>query len=204
VRDELLKDFKSGYSKEFLSLMLAGGLLGAILPYLEGLLKDSPETQQVDARFQEIYSVIDMLTISGLSFSETFYWTGFLIPFLEVDQGLPFQEIKPEVIEAFVNATLETLEFARGKRDEVILLWLTTGQLIRLLQAGHRIPARLKRRSCLPEAWLLAHLLTGAPPGLFEEIAAKACISPDLPESPPKKKRRRSRHSRSRKKVFPV
>jgi poly(A) polymerase len=204
VRDELLKDFKSGYCREFLGLMLDTGLLTAILPHIEEFLQNSDTVAAVKNRFQTIYTAVDALTRSGLSFSETFYWTGFLIPFLEIAQGLSFQEIKPEAVEPYINDTLGILEFARGKRDEVLLLWLTAGQLLRLRQSGQRIPARLKRRSCLPEAWLLTHLLAGAPPELFEEIATQASLMPDLPESPPKKKRRRNRHSRSRKKVFPV
>ena len=66
-----------------------------------------------------------------------------------------------------------------GKRDEVVLMWLTAGQFLRLLQSGDHIPARLRRRGCLPEAWLLAHILAGAPSELFEEIAAKASIKPE-------------------------
>lgn len=204
LRDELLKDFKSGYCGAFLGLMLESGLLTAILPHLEEFLQDQASSGLVQNRFQEIFGVVDHLTQSGLSFSETFFWTGFLITFLEIGLSLPFQEIKPEAIVPYVNETLEFLEFARGKRDEVALMWLTAAQLLRLLQSGQRLPARLKRRNCLPEAWLLTHLLTGAPAELFEEIASQASLSLSLPESPPKKKRRRSRHPRTRKKVFPV
>ena len=62
-----------------------------------------------------MYAVIDGLTRSGLTFSETFFWTGFLIPFFEVALNLPFQEIKSEAIEPYVHDSLEILEFARGK-----------------------------------------------------------------------------------------
>jgi poly(A) polymerase len=202
VRDELLKDFKSGYSEAFMTLMLESGLLSATLPHLEEFLQESPEAMK--NRFKEMYKVIDALTKSGLTFSETFFWTGFLIPVLELALNLPLQEIKPEVVEPYVHETLEILEFARGKREEVVLMWLTAGQLLRLQESGHRIPARLKRRSCLPEAWLLMHILTGTPAEFFEDIATQAGIEPDLPEAPPKKKRRRKRHPRSRKKIFPV
>ena len=204
LRDELLKDFKSGYCEKFIELMLESGLLAATLPPLEEFLQDYQKIIAIHNRFQEIYQTVDALTRSGLTFSETFFWTGFLIPFFEISLNSSFQEIKPEAIEPYVHNSLEILGFARGRRDEVVLMWLTAGQLSRLLQSNHRIPARLRRRSCLPEAWLLAHLLAGAPPELFEEIAAKASITPDLPECPPKKKRRRSRHARTRKKIFPV
>jgi poly(A) polymerase len=204
VRDELLKDFKSGYCEQFTGLMLESGLLAAILPLFEPIMPNSTIIAAIKTRFQQMYAVIDGLSRSGLSFSETFFWTGFLIPFLEVALNLPFQDINPEAIEPFVHDSLEILEFSRSKREDVILLWLTAGQVLRLLQSGDRIPARLRRRVCLPEAWLLAHILGGAPAELFEEIAAQASITPNLPESPPKKKRRRSRPPRHRKKVFPV
>ncbi len=141
VRDELLKDFKSGYCEDFLLLMLDSGLLSAILPHVEEFWRDFQASAAIKIRFQEIYAVVDQLTRANLSFNETFYWTGFLIPFLEIALGLPFQEIKPEAIEKYVNDSLEILEFARGKREEVILMWVTAAQLTKLLKSGQRIPA---------------------------------------------------------------
>ena len=204
VRDELLKDFKSGCWGEFIGLMLESGLVSAILPHIEEFLQNPSTFKAVKNRFQEIFAVVDTLTRSNLAFSETFFWTGCLIPFLEIALDAPFQEIKPEAVEQYVNYSLQILEFARGRREEIILMWLTAAQVQRLLKSGQRLPARLKRRSCLPEAWLLSHILAGAPAELFEEMATQASIKLDLPESPPEKKRRRSRNSRSRKKVFPV
>jgi poly(A) polymerase len=204
LRDELLKDFKSGVCGEFLGLLLESGLLAAMLPHLEDFLQDGAILAASKKRLQAIFAVVDDLTRAHLSFSETFFWTGFLIPFLEIALDEPFQEINPEAVEQYVINSLEILDFARGKRDEVVLLWLTAAQIQRLLESGQRIPARLKRRSCFSEAWLLTHMLTGMPAELFAEMVAQGGITPDLPEGLPKKKRRRSRQTRSRKKVFPV
>lgn len=204
IRDELLKDFKSGYCGEFIRLMLDSGLLAAILHHRPEFSLPPPEIAAVQDRLQEIFTVVDQLTRAHLTFSETFFWTGFLIPFLEQALDLPFGEIKPEVVGEYVKDALAILEFAQGRKEDVILLWLTAAQVQRLEHAGHRLPARLKRRSCLPEAWLLSQVLTGAPPELIDEIAGRASIQPNLPEEPPKKKGRRSRASRHRKKVFPV
>ncbi len=52
-----------------------------------------------------MYAVVDGLTRSGLTFSETFFWTGFLIPFFEVTLNLPFQDINSEAIEAGMRMT---------------------------------------------------------------------------------------------------
>lgn len=204
VRDELLKDFKSGYCGEFILLMIESGLLSAILPSFEEILQDSRASQTIKDRLQEMYAVVNPLTQAHLAFSETFFWTGFLIPFLETAMEIPFQEIKPELVEQYVNYSMESLEFARGRREEIILLWATAAQLVRLFKSGQRVPARLKRRNCLPEAWLLHHILMGASPELVAEITAQASIVPDLPDAPAKKKRRRGRSAGSRKKVFPV
>ena len=204
LRDELLKDFKGGFCGEFIGLLLESGLLAAMLPHLEEFLLDGAILAACKKRLLEIYGVVDDLTRADHSFSETFFWTGFLIPFLEIALDTPFQEINPEAVEQYVINSLEILDFARGRRDEVVLLWLTAAHLQRLLQSGQRIPARLKRRSCFSEAWLLTHVLTGAPPELVAEIVTQTGIASDLPEGSPKKKRHRSRHTRSRKKVFPV
>ena len=90
LRDELLKDFKSGYCEKFLGLMLKSGLLTAILPPLQDFLPDDLKIIAIHDRFQPIYKTVDVLTQSGLTFSETFFWTAFLIPFLEVSPGITF------------------------------------------------------------------------------------------------------------------
>ncbi|MBM4286552.1 MAG: poly(A) polymerase [Deltaproteobacteria bacterium] len=204
VRDELLKDFKSGFCGDFMLLMVDSGLLPAILPHFEEFLQDATAVEAVKNRLREIYKIVDLLSRTNLPFSEAFFWAGFLIPFLETAQGVAFQEIKPEAVEPFVHDSLAILDFAKGRREEVILLWLTAAHLLRLLSAGQRLPARLKRRTCLPEAWLLQQILAGASPELVEEITLRAGIVPSLPDTPPKKKGRRGRQGRPRKKIFPV
>ena len=204
LRDELLKDFKSGYCGPFLGLMLESGLLGALFPQLEPVCRKGAGLEGVKNRLDEIFQVIDALTAAHLALSETFFWTSFLIPFLEVSLEMGFQEIMPEAVGQFVHDSLGMLEFATGRREEVILLWLTAAQLERLLAAGNRLPARLKRRSCFSEAWLLRHILAGGPADLFDDIIRQASINPQVPEAPVPNKRRRSRSGRHRKKVFPV
>ncbi len=204
VRDELLKDFKSGACAPFLDLMLSSGLLAAILPCLEKWLAEKTFAVAVRSRLQEIFQTVDKLLRAGLTCSESFFWTAFLIPFLEQTMNLPLPEIGPEIIGPYVEQALQPLEFAPGRREEVLLLWLTTAQILRSLSSGQRLPARLRRRVCFPEAWLLAHLLAGAPEDFFQNIADQAAIPPPAPApqpTPAPKKRRRGRQLRARKKI---
>ncbi len=203
VRDELLKDFKSGASAPFLDLMLSSGLLAAILPFLENDRQDAALLAAQRSRLQGIFARVDSLIQANLSCSESFFWTAFLMPCLALTLDLPVQEIPPDTVGPFVEQALLPLEFAPGRREDILLLWLTTVQVLRALGSGQRLPARLRRRVCFPEAWLLAHLLAGAPEEFFQEIAAQAAITPPAPAPPASKKRRRGRQFRSRKKMPP-
>ena len=203
VRDELLKDFRSGYCRDFFQLMLASGLLAAIFPHI-GETTDGAAFSGLQPRMQAVFGTIDFLTMGGLSLSEAFFWAAFLIPFLEKVTALPFQQIEPETVAKYVDESLSPLEFARGRRDEVIMRLVTVSQLVHQLGAGRRVSARLKRRLCLPEAWLLYHILTGASQKFFEDIIAQQSVKPVLPEQPPTTKRRRGRRRTHRKKVSPI
>jgi len=203
VRDELLKDFKSGASAPFLALMLSSGLLAAILPFLEKTHAETARRASLQVRLQELFGRLDGLIQAGLPCSEPFLWTTFLLPCLELLLELPVQEIPPETVAASIEQALQPLEFAPGRREDILLLWLTTVQVLRARATGQRLPARLRRRVCFPEAWLLAHLLAGGPEEFFQKIAAQAAITPPAPEPPAPKKRRRGRHLRSRKKIRP-
>ncbi|MGQ9920709.1 MAG: poly(A) polymerase, partial [Desulfobacca sp.] len=201
VRDELLKDFRSGACAPFLTLMLRSGLLAAILPVLAKTQEEMLLGTRLESRLQEIFGRLDRLIQAGLPCSEAFLWTAFLLPCLELLQDLPLQEMPPETVGPFLEEALQPLAFAPGRREEVLLLWLSAVQILRALASKQRLPARLRRRVCFPEAWLLAHLLTGAPEEFFQEIAARAAITPPAPEPPAPKERRRGRHLRPRKKI---
>lgn len=202
IRDEMLKDFKSGRCAPFLDLMLSSGLLAAILPLLEAVLQNKVVMAALRSRLQDIFGKLDKLIQADLTCSEAFFWTAFLIPCLEIGLDLPIQEIPPETVGPFVEEALQPLAFAPSRREEIVLLWLTTSQVRRAIISGQRLPARLRRRVCFPEAWLLHHLLAGAPEEFFQEIAAQASITPPIPEPQPKK-RRRGRQIRPRKRSQP-
>lgn len=203
LRDELMKDFKSGAFTPFLDLMLASGLLAAILPSLAQWLQAPARSTAVRQRCQDIFGPVDTLMQAGVPCRESFFWASFLIPLLEIILGQPFEEITPETAAAFIAETLRPLEFAPSRREELLLLMLTAAQCQRALVTGQRLSARLRRRVCFPEAWLLAHLLTAAPAEFFQDMAAQAAITPQLPEVPFKKKRRRHRSGRAHKKDQP-
>jgi len=198
VRDELMKDFRSGFSRPFLDLMLQSGLLAAILPDLKPWLQQSPEA--VRGRLADLFSALDRLTQAGLALTEAFFWTLFLRALVTAVQDRPGGEIPPEEVPRFLEQALKPLEFAPGRREEMLLLWLTAVQIERARLTKQRLPARLRRRSCFPEAWLLAHLLGGAPQDWLQEVVDQAAIIPNLPEPPPARKRRRRQQARSSKK----
>ncbi len=203
VRDELVKDFKSGACAPFLDLMVQSGLLTAILPALEAILTAPEATTRLRTRLLEFFSRLDRLQRANLTLSETFAWTLFLLPCVEIATELPHQEIGAEIVGAYIQEILQPLEFAVGKREEMVLLWSTALQVQRALAKQQRLAARVKRRVCFPEAWLLAHIFNDAPEEFFQEIIVQKALTPTLPTATAPKKRRHSRPRRLRKKLPP-
>ncbi len=199
VRDELLKDFRSGACAPFLDLMLASGLLAAILPALELWQQEPLILTAMRRRLQEVFLPVDQLVQAEVSCSEAFFWTAFLLPFLEAASDKPYWQMDPEATATLLATILRPLEFAPSRREDIMLLWHTAAQIQKSTQAGQRLAARLRRRRCFPEAWLLAHLLAGAPAEVLREFAAQPAPTLSPPEPPPVKKRRRSRRPRPRK-----
>jgi poly(A) polymerase len=199
VRDELLKDFKSGASQQFWQLMIASGLFTAILPAWEKFLGPPVSPNLVEQRILATSARLDLLVQSNYPLTEAFYWACLLIPYLEnfpdrYDTRDYRQEIQQKVAEA-----LSGLEFAGGRRDDICMLLATVEALAYHLNRGSRVPAKLKRRSCFAQAWLLYKLNSTPPENLLQEIQPlDGEISfPSLP--PARKKRRHYRKHPSKK-----
>ncbi len=83
LRDELLRDFKSGAARPFIDLMLQSGLFYAVFPAWQGKLGEAGRLELLDhmERLDEIYR-------ADLPFSENLMWAMFLTPYLH-QEDLP-------------------------------------------------------------------------------------------------------------------
>jgi poly(A) polymerase len=188
VRDEILKDFRSGAAGPFFNLMVASNLFYAIFPAWGGRLEKSGEN-----RLFELIGRIDLLVQSGFTLTDSLLWAVFLTAYLEPElQPRDFKELR-EFIQAKIKEALGGIEFPRQRQDEVSQMLALEQRLAPLLAKGQPLPARLTRLTLYPATWLL-HQIKAAPQAQLLE----RCHPEALPVPPPPAKRRRPRRRRPR------
>ena len=190
IRDELVRDLKSGAARPFFELMFTSGLFYAILPHWQGRLGETGEN-----RLLELFSRLDLLIKHERPVSETLLWASFLIPYLETEL-LP--EHLKDVREFFREKGREALgpvEFPRQRGDEVSQTLGLAVTIASLLRDKRPIPARTARLAAFPEAFRL-YQLTEAP--LEELLTIFSETEVKLP--PTALRRRRPRRRRFKKK----
>jgi poly(A) polymerase len=184
VRDEILKDFRSGAARPFFALMLESGLFYAIFPTWAGRLRESGES-----RLLELIGRLDHLVQNGYALTDSLLWAVFLTAFLEPElHPQDFKELR-EFIQAKIKAALGGIEFPRQRQDEVSQMLALEQRVAPLLAKGQPIPARLTRLTLYPLTWML-HQIKAAP----EAELLERCQPEAMPVPAPAPKRRRSRH----------
>ena len=188
VRDELLKDFRSGAARPFLELMLRSSLFYAIFPNWEAHLGKAGEAHLLD-----LFARIDILIQAEIPLPDSLLWAVFLTPYLERD--LRSQNPK-DLREFFQEAAQEAFkgnEIPRQRQEELAQILALTEKLAPLLRQRRAVPARLARMAAYPEAWLFCQIKE-AP---LEELVER-CGPEEIPPRAPQPKRRRPRRRRSR------
>lgn len=187
LRDELLRDLKSGAARPFMELMLQSGLFYAVFPTWQGRLGEAGRLEILDhmARLDAIYQ-------ADLPFSENLLWALFLTPFLH-QEDLPDNLVElRETVPVLIRTALGTIEFPRQRQEEVTQI-LALAEVIRpYLRQRQPVPGRLARLAAYPEAWLLEQLVTMP----VEEIVPMLTRT-EFP-APPPPRRRRPRRRRPR------
>jgi poly(A) polymerase len=190
LRDELLKDLRSGAARPFLELLLQSGLFYALLPAWQGRLGAAGEE-----RLLTLAGKLDKIYEAGGSLSESLLWAVFLTALVEKAVQKPgavgpqLREVR-EAIQVLSREVLATLEFPRQRQDEVSMLMALECLLTAHLQKKQTAPARLSRLASYPEARLL-HLIKEAEVG--EVLAALPSEPPPPPAVAPRRRRHRPR-----------
>jgi poly(A) polymerase len=188
VRDELLKDFRSGAARPFLELLLRSGLFYDIFPTWEPRLGKAGE-----ARLLDLLTRLDLLMQAAIPLADSLLWAIFLTPYLE--PGLRFQN--PQELREFfqegAQKAFRSNEIPRQRQEELVQIMALAEKLAPLLKQKRGIPARLSRLAAYPEAWLFCQIKE-AP---LEELVAR-CGPEEMPIRAPQPKGRRPRRRRSR------
>ncbi len=183
LRDELLRDFKSGAARPFIDLMLQSGLFYAVFPAWQGKLGEAGRLELLDhmERLDEIYR-------ADLPFSENLMWAMFVTPYLH-QEDLPdnLAELR-EALPGFARQALGTIDFPRQRQEEVIQI-LALAEVTRpYLTQQQAPPSRLSRLAAYPEAWLFNRLCSMP----LNEIVPMLSQN-EMPAPPPPRKRRTRR-----------
>jgi poly(A) polymerase len=184
VRDEILKDFRSGAAQPFFELMAASNLFYAIFPAWTG-------RPSVESRLLDLSGRLDLLVRDGVRLSDSLLWALFLTAYLEPElQPRDFKELR-EFIQEKIKEGLGGIEFPRQRQDEVSQMLALEPRLASLLKRRQPIPVRLTRLSLYSATWLLHQIKTAPEAELLERCRPEA-----LPVPPPPAKRRRPRRRR--------
>jgi poly(A) polymerase len=187
LRDELLKDLKSGSARPFMALMLQSGLFFAMIPAWQGRLGEASKLELLDymERLDKIYQ-------ADLTFSDTLLWALFLTPYLHRgDLSDNLAELR-ETIPGHIRKVLGPIELPRQRQEEATQI-LALGEIIRpYLRQKQPVPARLARLAAYPEAWILNRLRTVP---LEEIVPLLSQAEPPMPR-PPRRRRPRRRRPR--------
>jgi poly(A) polymerase len=187
LRDELLKDLRSGAAQPFMDLMLKSGLFYAIFPSWQGRLGKAGRRELLDhmERLDEVYQ-------ADLTLSENLVWGLLLGPYLH-QEDLPdnLAELR-EALAVHIRKALGPIEFPRQRQEETTQVLALAETIRSYLERRQTVPGRISRLAAYPEAWLL-NRLCAAP---REEIVSWLTQTEMPAPKPPRRRRPRRRRSR--------
>jgi poly(A) polymerase len=192
LRDELLKDLKSGAAGPFFELMLHSGLFYAIFPAWQKRLG-----REGEQRLLELTGRLDLLVQAEVPLEEGLLWAALLAPYLERESLPETVAGLREAIPGKVREALGAIEFPRQRQEEVTqalaLAWAAAPHLRR----GRSAPVRITRLAAWGEAWRLFQFLE-APEGELAERLHQEEEPEDADTPAPAVKKRRQRRRRPR------
>ena len=187
LRDELLRDFKSGAVRPFMDLMLQSGLFYSVFPTWEGHLGEAGKLELLDHMER-----LDVIYRADLSFSENLLWALFLTPYLH-QEDLPDNLVElREALPVSARTALGTIDFPRQRQEEVTQILALAEVIAPYMRERQPIPGRLSRLAAYPEAWLFNRLCSVP----LEDIVPMLTQT-EFP-APPPPHRRRPRRRRPR------
>jgi len=189
LRDELLKDLKSGAARPFIDLMLKSSLFYTMFPAWQGRLDEAGEFELLN-----LMDRLDTVYRANQTIPESILWAMFLRPYLHQEK-LPagLAELR-ETVQAGIRQAFGGIEFPRQRQEEAAHILVLAEALSQCLWEERPVPARLTRLAAYPVAWLFYRLCTVP----LDEIVPMLTQA-EPPPRPPSSRRRRPRRRRSRK-----
>lgn len=125
IRDEVLKDLKSGAMQAWLKLAVASGMFSAILPVYAKYLRSEAEESTTYSMLTRLFGVVDRMIIAGHNIPEHIMLTILFIPWANTFPE--FSQVKTlnnayqfsKTARNDLQPTLTNLNIKRGQQDSV-------------------------------------------------------------------------------------
>ncbi len=195
VRDEWLKDLKSGFSAPWSRYMIESGLMQQVLPFFRGIL-DSKEGKAAKDLLFRVLTRVDRLVFKGRQLSDAFFLSALASPFLHF---MPeWHVLKPEKVRwptyevrAILDSMFLPYDFKRADRDLMAQL-LSSHWPLKFCASRNKWQKRVYSKATFPEALELYNCLQ-------EALGREEIIMENIHKAPRKKARSRRRRGRKKK-----
>lgn len=194
LRDELLKDLKSGAARPFMELMLQTGMFFVLFPAWQERLGPEGEKEVL-----EVMERLDAIYGADLTLPESLLWALFLRPYFRREPLPPKLGELREAIHRGIRQALGAIEFPKQRQDETAQVLALAQALAPYLRERRQPPVRLTRLAAYPEARLL-YQLGSVPVEEVCQVITEAESTPPPPRAHRRgpRRRRRGRAHRSR------
>ncbi len=195
VRDEWLKDMKSGVSADWSRLMIESGLFQEIFPALQGMLS-GPDAPKLRDMLFKVLNRVDYMVKKGRDMSDAFFLSALAIPFLHFMpdwHALKSEKVRWPTCEvrALLDSMFMPYDFRRADRDLMARL-ISTYWPLEFCARRNQWQKRVYSKATFPEALELYNCIKRA---LGQDV-----IALDKNKMPGKKKSKGCRRRKGRKK----
>ena len=198
VRDEWLKDIKSGFAAPWAELMFKSGMFEHVFPGLSSLLRQAESPEKVKRLFVSMIRELDRLVgTDGQGLGDAFFLAAMLYPLLyhspkwkalePVKVRWPTQEVR-----ALVDSVFFPYDFKRADREHLAQLLSSQWPIIFCVSTG-RWQKRVYNKAMFPQSLLLYNCLQRA-------LGRQVLELSDIPSKGKKGGRGRGRRGRPRSK----
>jgi poly(A) polymerase len=192
VREEWLKDLRSGYSRPWAELMLKSGLFGSVFSGYVSALESEDKGLVLKLLFG-LLGHLDRMVNDGVEVSEAFMLALFAYPWLCVApewRALKVERLKwpTHEVRSLLGEVLSPYEFRRSARDITVQI-LSSQWNISTCLSGGKWPKRVWNKATFRESIMLYDLV--------QEVLGQPVIGPDPHLRPgPKPLKKSSRRKR--------
>ncbi|OCC16447.1 Poly(A) polymerase [Dissulfuribacter thermophilus] len=198
VRDEWLKDIKSGFSRQWMEYLIKSGLFEAIFPVYSSLILNGPSS--IKRLLYGLLDTLDQKIRSGEEPKEALRLAMFLYPALKAHpmwEGLRSEKLKWPTFEvrSIIDELVQPYDFRRAVRDETAQI-LSSQWPLGLCHARGRLPKRVWSKHVFKDALFLYNKIREIEGKEIFEVRLKQNGTPKKNKKDRGKKRKNRQYSK--------